>query len=455
MDTVTEDRMAIAMALQGGVGFIHCRCTIDDQVTMVRNVKSYQNGFILKPVCMSPDSRICDLDKVYAEMGISGVPITADGKMGSLLHGIVGRNDVDLDFVEDRTAPLRSVMKPVEDLATAQWPCTIDEAHDIIKAKKTKYCFVVDEEGRLKALTTRSDVLKNRDFPHQCKNPDTGSLVVGAAVTSDDRERASELVKAGVDILVIDSRNGDSTEQVTMLLWLKETYPELQVIGGNVASVSQVKRLCEAGADGIRVGMGVGSIATSQEVKAVGRAQLSAIYNSSIMARRFGVPVIADGGIANTGSLSKAMAMGAECVMMGSMLAGVEESPGQYFYQEGKRLKIYRGMGELRRQEQSRSRKPSIGSELETSSPDADLPVEPLTSFGVSGAVADKGAMAKFMPYVAQSVKHGLQDMGMSSLPGLREALYSGTLRMEVRSPSAQREGKVHDLHNYTTRLFS
>lgn len=208
-----------------------------------------------------------------------------------------------------------------------------------------------------------------------------------------------------------------------------------KVIGGNVATHSQTKRLLEAGVDGLRVGMGVGSVSTSQQVKACGRAQLSAIYHSAMLARKYNVPVIADGGIANTGCVIKALAMGASSVMMGSMLAGVEESPGEYYFEDGMRLKQYHGVTSL--------------------SVVTQQGMQNAIASGVSGAVVDKGPMRRFIPYLVQSVRHGLQDMGIQSLEDLRTALYSGELRFELRSPASQKEGRVHDLHTFQQRLFS
>mmetsp|Transcript_33669 Transcript_33669/g.88822 ORF Transcript_33669/g.88822 Transcript_33669/m.88822 type:complete len:554 (+) Transcript_33669:79-1740(+) len=441
MDTVTEEKMAIAMALQGGIGFIHCRSKIEDQVAMVRDVKRFENGFINNPVCMSPTDLVSDMDTLKDDKGITGVPVTIDGKMGSRLVGFVGKRDTD--FIEDRNIALSDVMTPASAVATTLHPCTLEEVNVKMMADKVSYLCVVDGEGNLKSLTTRSDLKKNRDYPNQCKNA-LGQLVCGAAVSasaSDVIERAGALATAGVDVIVIDSRNGDTQEQLDVLAWLKANHPSVEVIAGNVAVVGQVRKLLDAGADGLRVGMGVGSVSTSQNVKAVGRAQLSAVYHCAKLAAQYDVPVIADGGIGNTGAAIKALTMGASCVMMGSLLAGVEESPGQYFFENNMRLKAYRGMGSLH------SRKLNS----DAASPEDDIVV----NTGVTGAVVDKGTMMKFMPYFAQSVRHGLQDMGISSLPQLRDGLYSGNLRFEIRSPNAQKEGGVHDLHSFTTKLFS
>jgi IMP dehydrogenase len=283
-------------------------------------------------------------------------------------------------------------------------------------------------------LTTRTDLQKNSAYPLASKDAQ-GRLLVGAAVRASSRDsvdvkRIDALVHAGVDIIVLDSQNGDSDLQVEYIKTIKQRHPQVDVIAGNVARISQAKHLLEAGADGLRVGMGVGSVATTQLVKAVGRAQLTAIYCCARIARAYGVPVIADGGIKNTGCIIKALAIGASAVMMGSLLAGVDESPGEYFYQNGTRLKQYRA------------------NYINDGSPQTVVS-------GVKGAVVDKGPLNRYIPYLAQSIRHGLQDLGTISLKLMWEELYSGKLRFEVRSMSAQREGGVHDLHSFSQRLFA
>ena len=270
-----------------------------------------------------------------------------------------------------------------------------------------------------------------------------------------DVHRIQSLYAAGCNIICLEAQNGDNDVQVDYIRLIKSTYPGMDVLAGNVVRISQAKVLLDAGADGLRIGMGVGSVATTQMVKAVGRAQLSSIYSCALYANRYGVPVIADGGIKNTGCIIKALAIGAQCVMMGSLLAGVDESPGDYFFQDGKRLKHYRGTF-------SRGIMPS-GSNAAPLSPrqhpgrsgkGEEAPAMILPS-GVSGAVVDKGPLGRYFPYLCQSVRHGLQDMGTKSLVIMREGLYNGVLRFEIRSPSAQREGGIHDLHSFQQRLYA
>jgi IMP dehydrogenase len=300
-----------------------------------------------------------------------------------------------------------------------------------------------------------------------------GRLLVGAAVRSSARDpldidRIAALYDAGVNVIVLDAQNGDCDGQADFIKLIKEHYPELDIIAGNVVRISQAKRLIAAGADGLRVGMGAGSVATSQLVKAVGRAQLTAIYAVARIAKESGVPVLADGGIKNTGCLIKALAIGANVVMMGSLLAGVDESPGEYFYQNGVRLKRYRANYVTSSSANAFAASNSYDFKAPPSSPSRSSQsassftgntrsdqVNLLVPSGVSGTVVDKGPLNRYIPYLCQSIRHGLQDMGVISIDRMREELYSGFLRFELRSMSAQREGGVHDLHSFSQRLFA
>jgi IMP dehydrogenase len=271
-------------------------------------------------------------------------------------------------------------------------------------------------------------------------------LLVGAPIGTrpEDRDRAKLLVEAGVDVIVVDSSQGDSIYQHDTIRFLKDNFPRVDVIGGNVVTPSQALHLIQAGVDGLRVGMGIGSICTTQEVCAVGRAQASAVYHVAKFARRYGIPVIADGGIKSTGQITKALCLGAGCVMMGSMLAGTDESPGEYFYQDGVRLKRYRGMGSLEAMQK--------GGEKRYVWDDSRSAIK--VAQGVSGAVQDKGTLRRYIPYLMQGVRHGLQDAGLRSVQDAQEKLYQDKLRFEVRSPAAQNEGGVHGLHSYQKRDF-
>lgn len=436
MDTVTEAPMAIAIALHGGIGVLHCNATIEAQADMVRAVKNYENGFILAPRVLSPNHTIEDLDKLT----VSGVPITEDGKVNGKLVGLVTSRDVD--FLEDRLLKLADVMVPRDQLTVGHYPCTIEQANKTLKAAKKGTLPIVNAEGNLVSLVTRTDLAKARDYPHALRSPETMRLLVGAAVAVDDSlalERIGALVAAGVDVLVLDARQGDSTDQIKLVKHIKSSFPSVDVIGGNVVTMTQVRHLLEAGVDALRVGMGVASVSTSQMIKAVGRAQLSAIYNTALIANEFGVPVIADGGISTSGAAIKALALGASCVMMGSVLAGTTEAPGEYFFQDGVRLKQYYGSG---------SHKARSNAPLERSAAD-------MIAFGVAGAVTDQGSVHQYVPYVQQSIRHGFQDLGARSIPQLHEWLYKDQLRFERRSLCAQKEGGVHDLFSYSKQLYA
>lgn len=439
MDTVTESRMAIAMALQGCIGVLHGNCSADEQVRLVQKVKSYENGFISNPAVMSPENTVSDLDALKAERNISGVPITEDGQMGSKLVGLCTKRDLDL--VDERDDELATHMTPVADLILGREGCSLQEAQDIIKVSKKGYLPIVDADGNLCALTTRTDLLKTRDFPHSTKDPLTGKLRVAAAVGADagERDRILRLVEAGVDILVIDERNGDTTEQIEQVRHIKIKYPKMDVVGGNVVTRSQALALLDAGVDAIRVGMGAGSVSTTQQVRAVGRAQISAVYHVGKLARAYGVPVIADGGITNTGCGIKALALGASVLMMGSLLAGTEEAPGEYFYQRGMRLKHYQALTSVESMQRKRDTNCSTSS----------------NASGVSGVVVDRGSLHRFVPYMSQSLRHGFQDMGVKSLADAHAEVYEGAIKFEIRSPSAQKEGGVHDLHSYSRKLYA
>ncbi|MFC1805628.1 IMP dehydrogenase [Planctomycetota bacterium] len=434
MDTVTESGMAIGIALLGGLGIIHYNNTIEEQARHVWRVKRFENGFITEPVVLGPDHTIADIDRVKDEMGFAGIPITEDGTLGSRLVGIVTNRDID--FEPDRSKKLREVM--TTDVVTAPQGVTLQEANRILRESKKGKLPIVDPKGRLVSLVSRTDLLTNAEFPLASKSADK-QLLVGAAISTrdSDRERLAELVANGVDVIVIDSSQGDSDYQIGMIEHIKSTYPQLEVIAGNVVTQKQTASLLDAGADALRIGMGPGSICITQVTTAVGRAQASAVFRCAQVAHERGAAVIADGGLSSSGHICKALAVGADACMLGYLLAGTTEAPGGYFYEGNVRVKRYRGMGSLEAQLE--------GGEKRYFSQQTHIPV----AHGVSGTVVDRGPLATFIPYLLQGVRDSLQKLGYRSISELHRALAEGAVRFEPRSPSAQLEGTVHGLHSF------
>eukprot|EP00922_Rhytidocystis_sp_ex-Travisia-forbesii_P027268 GHVS01039970.1.p1 GENE.GHVS01039970.1~~GHVS01039970.1.p1 ORF type:complete len:590 (+),score=102.92 GHVS01039970.1:140-1909(+) len=528
MDTVTEHNMAINCALMGGIGIIHNNMSIEAQINEVDKVKRFENGFIMEPFVLRPDNTVADIDAIKELHGYSSVPVTANGRLSSKILGIVTSRDID--FIEDRSVPLSQVM--TKDLIVGYEPICLSEANRILRESKKGKLPIVNEESELVALISRNDLKKNRDYPLASKDSNK-QLLVGASIGTrpNDLIRAKALVDVGVDVLVVDSSQGDSVYQTDLIQQIKQycqlphTANTVEIIAGNVVAARQAKSLIDAGADGLRIGMGSGSICTTQVVCAVGRAQASAVYHVCKYAREQagGVPCVADGGIQNSGQVMKALSLGASTVMVGSMFAGTEEAPGEYYFHNGVRVKTYRGMGSLdamearglvaggggakqtttRQASASRATaaagaasstkwaaatgggrsttatKASTNGSSDSGGMSADERVRSSVGSddgdynnaaanryfaegqsvrvaqGVSGAVVDKGSIRSLIPHVMQGVKHGMQDVGCKSIGDLHKGLSSGTLRFDVRSGAAQREGDVHDVVNFERRLYS
>eukprot|EP00316_Scyphosphaera_apsteinii_P011778 CAMPEP_0119307198 /NCGR_PEP_ID=MMETSP1333-20130426/7759_1 /TAXON_ID=418940 /ORGANISM="Scyphosphaera apsteinii, Strain RCC1455" /LENGTH=432 /DNA_ID=CAMNT_0007310683 /DNA_START=150 /DNA_END=1448 /DNA_ORIENTATION=+ len=432
------------MALYGGIGILHCNNTIKDQCDMVRRVKRFENGFILDPFCVGPSATLCELDTLKQEQGFSGCPVTDNGQLDGRLVGIVTTRDHD--FVKERQTLVSEVMTRGAELVYAKEGISLEDANEMLMTSKKGKLPVVNDDMELVALISRKDLRKNRDYPNASKNK-YKKLMVGASIHTrpEDKERVRKLVEAGVDVVVIDSSQGNSSYQEEMIKYIKTNF-DVQVVGGNVVCVAQARNLIGWGVDGLRIGMGSGSICTTQEVMAVGRPQATAVYHVCKYARQHGVPCWADGGISNIGKIAKALACGASAVMMGSLLAGTDEAPGEYFYRDGVRFKKYRGMGSV----EAMTTTSGTSSDRYFSADSAVLVAQ-----GVSGAVMDKGSMKRYLPYLLTGLRHSLQDMGCKSLLELWEALQNGTLRFELRTAASQAEGAVHDLHHVQRKDFN
>lgn len=424
MDTVTEHRMAIAMARQGGIGIIHKNMSIEAQAEEVDKVKRSENGVITDPFSLTPEHTLADADELMAKFRISGVPITE----GRKLVGIITNRD--LKFETDFTKKIKESMTS-EGLITALEGTTLEEAKKILaKARKEKLP-IVDKDFNLKGLITIKDIEKTIKYPLAAKDSQ-GRLLCGAAVgiTANVLDRVAALVAAKVDVVVLDSAHGHSQNVMNCVKMIKEAYPNLQVIAGNVATGEATKALIEAGADAVKVGIGPGSICTTRVVAGIGVPQISAIMDCYAVAKEYGVPIIADGGIKYSGDITKAIAAGGSVCMMGSMFAGCEESPGEYELFQGRKYKVYRGMGSI--------------AAMENGSKDRYFQenAKKLVPEGVEGRVAYKGLVEDTVFQLLGGLRSGMGYCGAKDIETLKE-----TGRFVKISAASLKESHPHDIH--------
>ena len=424
MDTVTEHRMAIAMARQGGIGIIHKNMSIEAQAEEVDKVKRSENGVITDPFYLSPENTLEDANNLMAKFRISGVPITE----GRKLVGIITNRD--LKFEEDFSKKIKESMTS-EGLITAKEGITLEEAKRVLaKARKEKLP-IVDKDFNLKGLITIKDIEKTIKYPLAAKDAQ-GRLLCGAGVgiTANVLDRVAALAEAKVDVIVLDSAHGHSENVLRCLRMIKEAYPDLQVIAGNVATGEATRALIEAGADAVKVGIGPGSICTTRVVAGIGVPQITAIMDCYAVAREYGIPIIADGGIKYSGEITKAIAAGGSVCMMGSMFAGCDESPGQFELYQGRKYKVYRGMGSIAAMEN--------GSKDRYFQTDA----KKLVPEGVEGRVAYKGLVEDTVFQLMGGLRSGMGYCGTKSIEELKE---NG--RFVKISAAALRESHPHDIH--------
>lgn len=426
MDTVTEARTAISMARQGGLGFVHRNLTIEDQALEIDKVKKSESGMIIDPVTIRPDQPVSDVLKLMSQYRISGVPVVD----GEKLVGIITNRD--LRFEKNVTKRVSEVMTS-KNLVTVPEGITLDDSKMALHEHRIEKLLVVDANGRLKGMITIKDIEKIKKYPNACKDS-MGRLRVGAAVGvgADMMQRAEALIKAGADVLTIDTSHGHSRNVMNAVSELKAAFPDIDVIAGNVATGEGAEALIKAGVDGVKIGIGPGSICTTRIVAGVGVPQISAIMNCREISNKTGVPLIADGGIKYSGDLTKAMGAGAHSVMLGGLLAGTEESPGETILYQGRTYKQYRGMGSLEAMKQGSKDRYYLGDEEED---------EKLVPEGIVGRVPYRGTVAENLYQLIGGLKAGMGYVGARSIEELRQKA-----KFVRITAAGLRESHVHDV---------
>ncbi|MEH6347013.1 MAG: IMP dehydrogenase [Bermanella sp.] len=429
MDTVTESRLAIAMAQEGGLGIIHKNMTIEAQALEVRKVKRYESGVVKDPITVSSDISIAQLREITSQNNISGVPVVD----GDELVGIVTGRDVR--FANDMSLKVSEVMTPKNNLITVKEGEVREEIERLLQVNRIEKLLVVNSAGKLAGLITVKDINKAQEHPNACKD-DQGQLRVGAAVGTgpETPDRIAALVKAGVDVVIVDTAHGHSKGVIDRVRWAKETFPELQVIGGNIATGAAATALMEAGADGVKVGIGPGSICTTRIVAGVGVPQISAVADVAAALEGTGVPLIADGGIRFSGDMAKAVVAGAYVIMAGSLLAGTDEAPGEVELFQGRAYKSYRGMGSLGAMGQSQG-------SADRYFQDAKSGNDKLVPEGIEGRIAVKGPMANVVHQMMGGLRSSMGYTGCATIDDMR------TKPEFVKISSAgMKESHVHDV---------
>lgn len=428
MDTVTESRMAISIAREGGLGVIHRNMSLEDQVKEVEKVKKSESGMIYDPITVSPETPIKIVLKLMEEYKISGIPVVEGPK--KKLVGIVTNRDLRFETQFER--PVKEVMTK-ENLVTAKPGISLEEAKKILHERRIEKLLIVDEEFNLKGLITIKDIEKIKKYPNACKD-ELGRLRVGAAigVGKTALQQAEALLKAGCDVLFIDSAHGYTKNVIETVKEIKYYFPDCQLIAGNVATSEGAEALIKAGADGIKVGVGPGSICTTRIVAGAGVPQLTAIHNCAVIADKYGIPVIADGGIRFSGDITKAIAAGAHAVMIGNLFAGTEEAPGETILYEGRTYKIYRGMGSLSAMKErgARERYCQEGEDLSKFVPE-----------GVEGRVPYRGPVSQMIYQLIGGLKSGMGYCGCKNIAEIRKKA-----KFIKITPAGYRESHVHDV---------